>query len=213
MMIVLTKIFYCNSMEHEFKSYHSKTNWLNFVQGCRNLECCWNRTVLHDERHWRVFTIYRCSSLSWIHFSKKEGASEPKRRIRGNTKIGPVEAVTKMISKGRSSTMRVNCAWLVVRSNQLGPQNPNQIHGHPKQLSKILNQRKFHTWWVESFVELVQYQPVQFYSLLWYIGAKTSTRVRRRPSQSRIATNDEPHRKGAVERIVLDYSKPGEEKF
>ena len=45
------------------------------------------------------------------------------------------EAVIKMIMKGRSPTMRhvsrthrVALDWLVIRSNQFGPQNPNQIH-------------------------------------------------------------------------------------
>ena len=41
------------------------------------------------------------------------------------------EAVIKMIIKGRSPTMETcfqnpqSCSWLVVRSNQFGPQNPN----------------------------------------------------------------------------------------
>ena len=30
-MTVLKKIFYCNSMENELKSYHNKTNWANLV--------------------------------------------------------------------------------------------------------------------------------------------------------------------------------------
>ena len=32
-------------------------------------------------------------------------------------------------------------------------------------------------------------------------------------SHSKIATNDEPYCKGAVERIILDFSKPEEEKL
>ena len=40
------------------------------------------------------------------------------------------------------------------------------------------NHRKFHTWWVESLVVLVQYQPFQFYSVLWYNGETISTRFR-----------------------------------
>ena len=49
-----------------------------------------------------------------------------------------IEAVIKMIIKGRSPTMRhvsrthrVALDWLF-RSNQSGPQNPNQIHRHQK---------------------------------------------------------------------------------
>ena len=53
----------------------------------------------------------------------------------------------------------------------------------------------------------------QFYSLLWNNGEKISTRFSRRTSHSKIATNDEPLCKGAIERIILDFSKPGEEKL
>ena len=34
-----------------------------------------------------------------------------------------------------------------------------------------------------------------------------------RTSHSKIATNDESYRKGSVERIILDFSKPGEERL
>ena len=57
------------------------------------------------------------------------------------------EAVIKMIIKGRSPTMRhvsrthMSCACLVVRSNQLGPQNPNQVHRH--QLADIRTKGNF----------------------------------------------------------------------
>ena len=66
---------------------------------------------------------------------------------------------------------------------------------------------------MESFVVLVQHQPFQFHSVLWNNGEKTSTRFRRRTSHSKISTNDEPYCKGAIERIILDFSKPGEEKL
>ena len=39
----------------------------------------------------------------------------------------------------------------------------NQVHRHQKPTRWHSNQRKFHTWWVESFVVLVQHQPFQFY--------------------------------------------------
>ena len=45
--------------------------------------------------------------------------------------------------------------------------NPNQVHRHQKPTGRHSNQRRFHTWWVESFVVLVQYQPCQSYSLFW----------------------------------------------
>ena len=56
-----------------------------FLYGCRIPDCCWSRTVFHDERHWRILTIHRCSGLSWIHTLPG---------IRGITKIGPVLEVT-----------------------------------------------------------------------------------------------------------------------
>ena len=43
-----------------------------------------------------------------------------------------------------------SCAWLVVRSNQFGPKNPNQIHRHQKPICRDANQGKFHTWRMES---------------------------------------------------------------
>ena len=39
-----------------------------------------------------------------------------------------------------------SCSWLVVRSNQSGPKNPNQVHRHQKPTCRYLNHREFHTW-------------------------------------------------------------------
>ena len=36
-----------------------------------------------------------------------------------------------------------SCSWLVIRSNQFGPKNPNQVHGHQKQTRWHSNQGKF----------------------------------------------------------------------
>ena len=64
------------------------------------------------------------------------------------------EAVIKMIIKGRSPTMRhvsrtrrVALDWLFD-----GPKNPNR---HQKPTRRHPDQRELHTWWVESFAELV----------------------------------------------------------
>ena len=43
-----------------------------------------------------------------------------------------------------------SCSWLVFRSNQFGPQNPNQIHWHQKPTRRHTYLGKFHTWWMES---------------------------------------------------------------
>ena len=45
-------IFHCSNMEKELKSCHNKTNWVN-LYGCRISECCWNWTMLQNERHCR----------------------------------------------------------------------------------------------------------------------------------------------------------------
>ena len=61
------------------------------------------------------------------------------------------EAVIKMITKGRSPTIRhvsrthrVALDWLFDRIN-LDPKNPNQIHRHQKPICRHSKQRKFHT--------------------------------------------------------------------
>ena len=55
------------------------------------------------------------------------------------------EAAIKMIFKGRSPTMRhVSRTHRVVRSNQLGPQDPSPVHRHQKnQLADILTKGNF----------------------------------------------------------------------
>ena len=63
-----------------------RTNWKavttrqieQILYGCRIFECCWNWTILHDERHCRIFTI-SCSGLSWIHSSKRRRNITTKR--------------------------------------------------------------------------------------------------------------------------------------
>ena len=69
------------------------------------------------------------------------------------------EAVIKMIMKGRSRTMRhvfrTHRVALGYSIDQFGPKNPNQVHRHQKSTRRHLDQREFHTWWVESFVDSV----------------------------------------------------------
>ena len=124
------------------------------------------------------------------------------------------EAVIKMMIKGRSPTRRhvsrthwVALDWWFDRINSdpkiqikyIDTKKPTRWHS---------NQRRFHTWWVESFVVLVQCQPFQIYSVLWYTGETISTRFRRRTSHGKIATNDESYCKDAVARIVFDSVSP-----
>ena len=62
------------------------------------------------------------------------------------------EAVIQMIIKGRSPTMRPrvknpqSCAWLVVRQNQFGTQDPNHIFWRQKPICRHSHQWKFSTW-------------------------------------------------------------------
>ena len=66
--------------------------------------CC--RTVFHDKRHWRIFTIYRFSGLSWVHFAKRWTIwSEPKGWIRGNTNDWAC------IGSHNQLTYKVNMEW------------------------------------------------------------------------------------------------------
>ena len=44
---------------------------IQFLYWCRILDNGWCRTVLHDKRQWIIFTIYRISGLSWVHFVKR----------------------------------------------------------------------------------------------------------------------------------------------
>ena len=71
------------------------------------------------------------------------------------------EAVSKMIIKGRSPTMRhvsrthrVALDWLLIELIWT-PKIQNRVHRHQKPTCWHFDQRKFHAWWVESFVVLV----------------------------------------------------------
>ena len=77
-----------------------------------------------------------------------------------------------------------SCPWLVIRSNQLGPKNPYQIHWHQKPTRRHTDKGKFHTWWMESSIVFIQHQPFQFHQLSWSDVEKNSRRCRWR-NQSR----------------------------
>ena len=108
------------------------------------------------------------------------------------------EAVIKMIIKGRSPTMRhvprnsQSCAWLVVRSNQFGPQSPNQIKhiDTKKQTRRPTDKGESHTWRMESSFVFVQHQPFQIHPLSWSDVEKTARRCRWRNSHSKIEADE-----------------------
>ena len=117
------------------------------------------------------------------------------------------EAVIKMIIKGRSPTMRhvsrthrVALDWLFDRIN-LDPKIQIKYIDTKNQLADILTKGNFTR---DEWNHLL---------CLFNISHFSSTRFKRRTSHSKIATNDELYCKCAIERIILEFSKPGEEKL
>ena len=86
-----------------------RTNWKvtttrqieQILYGCRISECCWEWTVFHDERHWRILTIHRFSGLWWVHLSKRRKIIWTARLDQRNTQIGPVLEVTTSYLQGK----------------------------------------------------------------------------------------------------------------
>ena len=128
------------------------------------------------------------------------------------------EAVIKMIIKGRSPIMRhvsrthrVSLDWLFDRIN-LDPKIQIKYIDTRNQLADILT--KGNSTRDEWNHLLCLFNISHFSSTVCSdTGETISTRFRRRTSHSKIATTDEPYCKGAIERIILDFSKPGEEKL
>ena len=91
--IVMTqriKIFYCNNMKNELRTCHNKISWVNFVWMQDFWVCCWEWTLFHDERHWRIWIQFHAVACREYTLPREEAASQPKGWIQGNTKIGPV---------------------------------------------------------------------------------------------------------------------------
>ena len=84
-----------------------------------------------------------------------------------------------------------SCSSLVVRSNQFGRQNSNQIHWHQKPTRRHAAKGKFHTWWVEPSFVFVQHYPFQFCRVFWGGVEKNTKRFRWRKSHSKVETDDE----------------------
>ena len=57
-----------------------------------------------------------------------------------------------------------SCPGLVVWQDSFGPQDPNPFW-HQTSTRRHVDQRKFHTWWVEQSSSFVQYQPFQLHLL------------------------------------------------
>ena len=104
------------------------------------------------------------------------------------------------------------CAWLVVRSNQLGQKNLNQVHRHQKPLCRHLNQRKFHTWTsgiICCVCSISAISVLQFALLQWQNRAQQQSGEGR--VTAKITTYDEFDRKNAFVRVFFSFIKPGED--
>ena len=126
------------------------------------------------------------------------------------------KAVIKMIIEGRSPTMRhvsrthrVALDWLFDRIN-LDPKIQIKYIDTKNQLADILPKEVLQVTngiiccaCSISAISALQFVLKQRRKDLNKIQEKNA-------SHSKIATNDEPYGKGAIERIILDFSKPGE---
>ena len=130
------------------------------------------------------------------------------------------EAVIKMITKGRSPTMRhvsrthrVALDLLFDRIN-LDPKIQIKYIDTKNQLADILTKGKFTR---DEWDHLLCLLNISHFSSTvcsdTMAKKKSTTRFRRRTSHSKIATNDESYCKGSLNSIVLDFSKPWKEKL
>ena len=70
LMILHKKKIYCEEKENDLTSFTTRQSE-QILYWCRILDHSWSRTVFHDKRHWRIFTIHRFSGLSWVHLAKR----------------------------------------------------------------------------------------------------------------------------------------------
>ena len=104
------------------------------------------------------------------------------------------------------------CFRCVTFCHQFGPKIQIKYIDTEKQLADILTKGSFTC---DEWNHLLCLFNVDHFSstVCSETMATISTRFRRRTSHSKIVTNDELLSKGAVERIILDFSKSGEEKL
>ena len=124
------------------------------------------------------------------------------------------EAVIKMIIKGRSPTMRhvsrthrVALDWFIDLIN-LDPKIQIKYIDTKNQFADILTKGNFTSDEWNHLLSLFNISHFSSTVCSEAMAKKITTRFRRRTSHSEIATNDEPYCKGAIERIILDFSKP-----
>ena len=129
------------------------------------------------------------------------------------------EPVIKMIIKGRSPTMRhvsrthrVALDWLFDRIN-LDPKIQIKYIDTKNQLADILTRGSFTRDEWNHLLCLFNISHFSSTECSEVMSKRTQKRFRRRKSHSEVEANDESYCKGAVARIILDFSKPGEEKL
>ena len=125
------------------------------------------------------------------------------------------EAVIKMIIKGRSPTMRhvsrthrVALDWLFDRIN-LDPKIHIKYIDSKNQLADILTEGNFTP---DEWNHLLCLCNISHFSSA-VCSETMAKRLQQDSGEERVTAKDEPYCKGAVERIILDFSKPGEEKL
>ena len=111
-----------------------------------------------------------------------------------------------------SRTHRVALDWLFDRIN-LDPKIQIKYIDTKNQLADILTKGNFTRDEWNYMLSLFNISHFSSTVCSGTMAKRLSTRFRRRTSHSKIATNDEPYCKGAVERIILDFNKPSEEKL
>ena len=102
MIIILTKIFYCNNRENELKSYHNKTNWAKFCMdaGFLNVVEIGQYFMTKDTAEFSQFHAVACREYTLPR--DDEEASQPKGWIQGNTKVRPVLEVATCCLHGKN---------------------------------------------------------------------------------------------------------------
>ena len=99
--MILRKKIHCTDTKNEFKGYHNKIKWLNFVTDAGFLTTVevGHYFITKDTEEFSRFT----DSVACREYTlpRDENSSEPKCWIRGNTKIGPVLEVTTWYLQGK----------------------------------------------------------------------------------------------------------------
>ena len=115
---------------HQLKKQDQNTNWKEKVTGWAIFKC--GQHTLFSRR------------VSVVHFWRQRCCHEDDYQR------------TKSNNETRVQNPQ-SCAWLVVRQNQLGTRDPNQMCWHQKPTCWHANQREFHAWRVEPFSSFVRH--------------------------------------------------------